>query len=88
MAIEATCHSPDRVKRFRGINRALKKGGYFTGYEWVVLPERGFDKNNLDHIRTKEGIEVGNGLPTLATGADIVKALEDSGFEVLEYFDS
>jgi len=87
-AIEATCHSPDRVKCFSGINRALKKGGYFTGYEWVVLPEKGFDKDNSDHIRIKEGIEVGNGLPTLATNADIIKALEDSGFEVLECFDA
>lgn len=87
-AVEATCHSPNRVECFSGVNRALKKGGYFTGYEWVVLPEKGFDKNNKDHLRIKEGIEVGNGLPTLATAKDIVKALEDSGFEVIESFDA
>jgi sterol 24-C-methyltransferase len=87
-AIEATCHSPDRVKCFSGVNKILKKGGYFTGYEWIVLPERGFDKSNPDHLRIKEGIEVGNGLPTLATADEIVKALEDSGFEVLETFDA
>lgn len=87
-AIEATCHSPDRVKCFSGVNQSLKKGGVFVGYEWVVLPERGFDKNNKDHLRIKEGIEVGNGLPTLATAAEIKKALEDSGFEVLEAFDA
>ena len=66
----------------------MKKGGVFVGYEWIVLPERGFDPNNKDHVRVKEGIEVGNGLPTLATAADVVKALEDSGFEVLEYYDA
>jgi len=87
-AIEATCHSPDRVKTFTGVNGTLKKGGIFVGYEWIVLPERGFDKNNKDHLRIKEGIEVGNGLPTLATAADINKALEDSGFEVLDSFDA
>mmetsp|Transcript_11192 Transcript_11192/g.21325 ORF Transcript_11192/g.21325 Transcript_11192/m.21325 type:complete len:402 (-) Transcript_11192:93-1298(-) len=87
-AIEATCHSPDRVKCFSGVAHALKKGGIFTGYEWVVLPEKGFDPKNPDHLRIKEGIEVGNGLPTLATAAEIVKALEDSGFEVLEHFDA
>jgi len=87
-AIEATCHSPDRTKCFSGLNKCMKKGGIFVGYEWIVLPERGFDKNNKNHLRIKEGIEVGNGLPTLATSADIVKSLEDSGFEVLEHFDA
>ena len=86
--IEATCHSPDRVKCFSGINKILKKGGYFVGYEWVVLPERGFDKSNPDHLRIKEGIEVGNGLPTLVTAQAINKALEDAGFEVVEAFDA
>jgi len=91
-AIEATCHSPDRVQCFSGVNRCLKKGGIFVGYEWIVLPEKGFDAKNPDHLRIKEGIEVGNGLPTLAIGADIVKALdkvlEDSGFEVIQEFDA
>ena len=87
-AIEATCHSPDRVKCFSGVCNSLKKGGYFVGYEWVVLPERGFDKSNPDHLRIKEGIEVGNGLPTLATAAEVKKALEVSGFEVVDSFDA
>ncbi len=87
-AIEATCHSPDRVQCFSGVNQLLKKGGYFVGYEWVVLPEKGFDPNNKDHLRIKEGIEVGNGLPTLATAEQVQQALKDSGFEVLEAFDA
>lgn len=87
-AIEATCHSPDRVKCFSGLNKTLKQGAIFLGYEWIVLPEGGFDKENPRHMQIKEGIEVGNGLPTLATSADIVKSLEDSGFEVLEHFDA
>lgn len=87
-AIEATCHSPDRKVCFTGVNRCLKKGGLFVGYEWVVLPERGFDSNDPDHVRIKEGIEVGNGLPTLATKQEVLKALEDSGFEVLDAYDA
>eukprot|EP00814_Leptocylindrus_danicus_P013893 CAMPEP_0116018034 /NCGR_PEP_ID=MMETSP0321-20121206/8407_1 /TAXON_ID=163516 /ORGANISM="Leptocylindrus danicus var. danicus, Strain B650" /LENGTH=404 /DNA_ID=CAMNT_0003488349 /DNA_START=61 /DNA_END=1275 /DNA_ORIENTATION=+ len=87
-AIEATCHSPNRVDCFSGVAHCLKKGGVFVGYEWIVLPERGYDKDNEDHVRVKEGIEVGNGLPTLATAADVVKALEDSGFEVVESYDA
>lgn len=74
-AIEATCHSPDRNVCFKGVNHCLKKGGMFCGYEWVVLPEGGYDSNNPDHVRVKEGIEVGNGLPTLATSQEVVKAL-------------
>ncbi|KAL7436686.1 hypothetical protein ACHAXH_009355 [Discostella pseudostelligera] len=87
-AIEATCHSPDRKVCFQGVNHCLKKGGTFVAYEWVVLPERGYDSNNPDHVRIKEGIEVGNGLPTLATTQEIVKALEDTGFEVVDVFDA
>eukprot|EP00968_Pinguiococcus_pyrenoidosus_P011032 scaffold878_cov271-Pinguiococcus_pyrenoidosus.AAC.35 len=47
-----------------------------------------YDPNNKDHVRIKEGIEVGNGLPTLRTGPQIIEALEKSGFEVLEYYDA
>ncbi|CAM9764861.1 unnamed protein product [Chrysoparadoxa australica] len=85
-AIEATCHSPNKVECFTDVARVLKPGGLFAGYEWVVLP--GYSKDNSEHVRIKEGIEVGNGLPTLATPADVVKALEDSGFEVLDHYDA
>ena len=76
--IEATCHSPDRARTFAQVASCLKKGGLFTGYEWVMLPERGYDANNPEHVRIKEGIEVGNGLPTLLAGKDIQDALEVS----------
>jgi len=87
-AIEATCHSPDRKICFSGVNHCLKKGGLFVGYDWVVLPETGYDEKNPEHVRVKEGIEVGNGLPTLATSQEVVRALEESGFEVLDSFDA
>eukprot|EP00986_Skeletonema_menzelii_P000774 scaffold220_cov135-Skeletonema_menzelii.AAC.3 len=87
-AIEATCHSPDRKVCFSGVNKCLKKGGLFVGYDWVVLPESGYDSKNPDHVRVKEGIEVGNGLPTLATPQEVIRALEESGFEVLDSFDA
>jgi sterol 24-C-methyltransferase len=84
-AIEATCHSPDRVKTFSGIARVLKPDGLFAGYEWVMLDK--YDPNNKDHVRIKEGIEVGNGLPTLQHYSHIIECLEKSGFEVIEYRD-
>tara|TARA_B100000609_G_scaffold178586_1_gene157826 strand:+ start:1 stop:951 length:951 start_codon:yes stop_codon:yes gene_type:complete len=86
--IEATCHSPDKVRCFSEVARCLKPGGLFAGYEWVVLPERGYDASNARHVAIKEGIEIGNGLPTLATPADVVAALEAAGFEVLEHGDA
>jgi len=52
------------------------------------LPERGVDKSNADRLRNKEGIEVGNGLPTLTTSIPINQALEAAGFEVLEARDA
>lgn len=47
-----------------------------------MLPS--YDPSDIDHVRIKEGIEVGNGLPTLVTGDKINEALEAAGFEVLE----
>jgi len=85
-AIEATCHSPDRLVTFSGVNRVLKPKGKFAGYEWVMTDK--YDPNNKDHVRIKEGIEVGNGLPTLVHYKEILKALEDSGFTVLEHYNA
>jgi len=86
--IEATCHSPDKTRCYSEVARCLKPGGLFAGYEWVVLPNRGYDKDNARHVAIKEGIEIGNGLPTLATPAQVVAALEAAGFEVLEHYDA
>lgn len=85
-AVEATCHSPNRVETFSGIARVLKDHGLFAGYEWVMNDN--YDPKNKEHVRIKEGIEVGNGLPTLVHYSEIVKALEASGFEVLDYYNA
>lgn len=84
--IEATCHSPNRVDTFSGIAKVLKKGGLFAGYEWVMTDK--YDKNNKDHVRIKEGIEVGNALPTLVHYSHVVECMEKSGFEVLDHYDA
>jgi sterol 24-C-methyltransferase len=84
--IEATCHSPDRVKTFGGVARVLKPGGLFCGYEWVVTDK--YDPNNKDHVRIKEGIEVGNSLPTICHYTHIIECMEKAGFEVLDHFDA
>jgi sterol 24-C-methyltransferase len=84
--IEATCHSPNRVDTFSGIATVLKPGGMFAGYEWVMTDK--YDPKNKDHVRIKEGIEVGNGLPTLVHYSHVVECMEKSGFEVLDHFDA
>ena len=83
--IEATCHSPDRVVTFSGVARVLKAGGYFAGYDWTTTDK--YDPKNKDHVRIKEGIEVGNGLPTIVHYREVISALEKSGFEVVEHYD-
>lgn len=85
-AIEATCHSPDRVRVFTGIATMLRQGGRFAGYEWVMLKD--YDPTNKEHVRIKEGIEHGNGLPTLTTADKVVEALEASGFTVVDHYDA
>ena len=85
-AIEATCHSPDRDQTFGGVARVLKKGGLFAGYEWVMTNK--YDPKNQDHVRIKEGIEVGNGLPTLVSPEAVLANLKNAGFEVLDYYDA
>jgi len=101
-AIEATCHSPDKTATFTQVAKCLKQGGLFAGYEWCVLPdddessgkkdektkERGYDATNDTHVAIKEGIEIGNGLPTLATPAEVKEALEAAGFSLVDAYDA
>ena len=87
--IEATCHSPDKATTFKNVANCLKQGGLFAGYEWVVLPgENGYDDKDPLHVAIKEGIEIGNGLPTLATPDQVKAALLSAGFEVLAAYDA
>ena len=79
---------PGHRRCYSEVARCLKAGGLFAGYEWVVLPDRGYDGANPTHVAIKEGIEIGNGLPTLATPEKVVAALEAAGFEVLEHYDA
>jgi sterol 24-C-methyltransferase len=83
--IEATCHAPDRTACFAQIFRMLKPGGHFAGYEWVTTDR--YDPNNKEHVRIKQGIEVGDGLPDLTDGEAVLDALRDAGFVIDEVQD-
>ena len=73
-----------QVQCFREICRVLKPGCMFGGYEWVVTDK--YDPNNKQHVQLKEGIEVGNSLPTLTPPAVIRANLEEAGFEVRVHY--
>jgi len=83
--IEATCHAPDKVACYREICRTLKPGGLFAGYEWVMNSK--FNPKNKRHVAIKNGIEVGNGLPDIATIAHVNDSLKEAGFDVIESFE-
>lgn len=84
-AIEATCHSPNKVGVFSEIFRCLKPGGMFACLEWVMTPK--YDSNNPEHVRIKKGIEHGNSLPDICSIQHVVDCMKEAGFEVIDHFD-
>jgi len=78
--------APDKIACYSEVCRLIKPGGYFATYEWCVTDK--YDSNNPRHVAIREGIEIGNGLPVLATPQQVVAALEKSGFEVLDHFNA
>jgi len=83
--IEATPHAPSKVDVYTEIFRVTKPGGYYAGYEWVMTDA--YDPNNAEHKKIKYGIEIGNGLPEIATAQHVVESLKKAGFEVIEVTD-
>jgi sterol 24-C-methyltransferase len=84
-AIEATCHCPSLVKVYSEVFRVLKPGGLWSGYEWVLTDR--YDPNNLEHVRIRKGIEIGNGLPPMPHKDAVSASLKAAGFEVLDLDD-
>ena len=80
--IEATCHAPDAVGCYSEIFRVLKPGGIFASYEWCLTDE--YDEKNPEHRAIRQDILLGNGLPTARTTHEVLDALKQAGFEILE----
>lgn len=80
-AIEATCHAPDKRAIFGEILRVLRPGAGFAGYEWCLTDR--YDPASEAHRAIKKDIEEGNGLPDIATTAEVLAALAAVGFEVV-----
>lgn len=78
--IEASCHSPDRLKLFSEIFRVLKPGGVFAGYEWTMTDN--YDPSSKEHNRIKHDILEGDGLPDIGGYSSVSEALEKAGFVI------
>eukprot|EP00871_Galdieria_phlegrea_P002184 jgi/Galph1/2967/GphlegSOOS_G1622.1 len=84
-AIESTCHTMSKSQVYSEAYRVLKPGCFFAGYEWCITSK--YDPNNEYHRQVKFAIERGNGLPDTATTEEVLEALKDAGFEVIDAFD-
>lgn len=79
---EATVYAPDKRGCFGEVFRVLRPGAMFAGFEWCLTDRYG--PKNPEHRRLKYGIEFGTGLPELATTGDVVDAITQVGFELVE----
>jgi len=83
--IEATAHAADKRLVYGEILRVLKPGQYFASYEWCLTSKH--DPQNPKHVAAKKAIEEGDGLPGIATCDEVVEALRDVGFDILDAHD-
>ena len=81
-AIESTCHAPDKVGAFTEISRVLKPGALLWGQEMCLTDE--FDPANPTHRDIEQELMRGIALKQIATFAEVNRALEAAGFEVIE----
>ena len=84
-AIESTCHAPDKQGAFEEIFRVLKPGALFWGQEMCLTDK--FDPNDERHRAIERELKLGIALHDIATFAEVDRALEAAGFEVVEGLD-
>ena len=85
LAIESTCHAPDKEHAFAEIFRVLKPGALFWGQE-MCMTDR-FDPGSSNHLAIKDQLMQGVALNDIATFAEVNRALEAAGFQILEALD-
>ena len=84
-AIESTCYVPDRAEAFAEIFRILKPGALFWGQEMCMTDD--FDPTSREHRSIKDELRRHIVLKEIPSFAEIDRALESVGFEVLEATD-
>jgi len=83
--IEACVHAPVRRDVFAEVYEVLKPGALFAGYEWCMTDK--YNPKDPRHVQIKHDIAIGDGLPDIATIAEVKKAVTDAGFELIDYKD-
>ena len=81
-AIESTCHAPDKAGAFAEIYRVLSPGALFWGQEMCLTDK--FDPDDSRHRALKQDLMHGVALKDIATMAEVDRALQTAGFEVVE----
>lgn len=81
-AIESTCHTPSRAEAYAQIFRILKPGGLFWGQEMCMTDE--FDSTDAEHRSIHQDLRRYIALEEIPGFAQVNRALESVGFEVLE----
>ena len=81
-AIEATCHAPKRQGVYSEIFRALKPGKIFSCYEWVLTEK--YNAEDSHHRLIKKKIAEGDGLPDIISAEEVLDAMREVGFEIVE----
>jgi len=84
-SIEAMCYASDRRAVYAEIYRVLKPGASFAGGDFCLTPL--FDEENARHRELKRGVELGFALPGIATIPEVLSALKEAGFELVEHRD-
>ena len=82
ISIEAMTHAPDRTAAYSEVLRVMRPGTSFACYEWCLTDL--FDSSNEEHMKIKEGIMTGSGLPNIATTTEVRDAIQAAGFELVE----
>ena len=84
-AIEATVHAPRLQGVYEEIYKALKPGGVFGVYEWLMTDE--YDNDNQEHRKIRLGIEQGDGISNMVTISEGLAAFRGAGFEMIHHED-
>lgn len=84
-AIEATVHAPRLQGVYEEIYKALKPGGVFGVYEWLMTDN--YDNDNPRHREIRLGIEQGDGISNMVKVSEGLEAIQGAGFELLHHED-
>lgn len=84
-AIEATVHAPRLQGVYEEIYKALKPGGVFGVYEWLMTDN--YDNDNPRHREIRLGIEQGDGISNMVRVEEGLAAFKGAGFELLHHED-